>query len=127
MSSNGIAPKALYLCRDKSGLKREGKWMNRPKALRPQNLEAIRRAERCHKKPFSNIDLAKRAVRSANYAREMAEKTSGNSRRCEVRYYICENCGIGSGKKIWHLTSLSESEYATKFEESAKQGARIAA
>ena len=127
MSKNEVAREALYLCRDRSGLKQAGKWINRPKALRPRNVEALRRLDRCHKKAFSNIELAKRAIRSANHARQMAEKIAGDSRRCEVRYYVCENCGASSGKKIWHLTSLSESDYAAKFEESAKEGDRIAA
>ncbi len=127
MSQKEVARKSLYLCRDRSGPKQEGKWINRPKALRPPNQEALRRVERCHKKAFSNIELAKRAIRSANIAREKAEKIAGDSRRCEIRYYVCENCGVGSGKKIWHLTSLSESEYASKFDESVKRGGRIAA
>ena len=98
MSKKEVAQKALYLCRDRSDLKQEGKWINRPKALRPPNQEALRRVDRCRKKAFSNIELAKRAIRSANIAREKAEKIAGDSRRCEIRYYVCENCGIGSGR-----------------------------
>ena len=76
------------------------------------------RAKKCKKFDFTRIDLVKEAVMRANFARERALKDGVPTSRLEIRYYLCETCTSPGGVAIWHLTSLSESEYFEKFESS---------
>lgn len=101
-------------CKNYSKLKKEGKFVKRPKNEKPANQLRVIKASRCHKKAYSNIEQAKSALKSARYAQKKASEASGVTSHREVRYYQCENCGFGSKTAIWHLTSLTVESYTEK-------------
>jgi|GEM_PF-5430794 len=102
----------------------EGKFALRPKKMRPLNAMADVKAKRCRKKPYSSLEQAKKALKSASHAQKLTFEGVATSSHREVRYYACENCGYGSKTTIWHLTSLSIDAYTDRLHES---GGSIAA
>lgn len=107
----------LYLAKVRMKDSKPGKYQDRPKADRPQDKLASAKAERCHKMKIADIDIAKSIITSARWSRANAAAEGRISKRREDRWYICESCSHGKAK-IYHVTTLSEKEYATKFEAS---------
>jgi len=109
----------LYLAKDRSKKSKPGKYLNRPKADRPQDKLATLKARHCKKKKITDIDIAKEIVSSARRSRSAAASDGRVSKRREDRWYICESCSHGKAK-IYHVTTLSEKAYADKFEASLR-------
>ena len=107
----------LYLAKDRSKAATPGKYYARPKADRPKDKLAEIRSERCYKMKIADIDIAKSIITSARWSRAKAAAEGRISKRREDRWYICETCSHGKAK-IYHVTTLSEAEYAAKFEAS---------
>jgi len=116
MNKNLPAVQALKLCKNRSEGKPAGKWINRPKAQKPQSGRLRDQAKRCRKFKFTRIDLVKEAVTNANFSRVRALRDGVPTGRLEIRYYLCETCTTPGGVAIWHLTSLPEAEYFEKYE-----------
>jgi len=118
----------LYLAKDRSKVSKPGKYNNRAKADRPKDKLAEVKAERCRKMKISSIDIAKSIITSARWSRAKAAAEGRTSKRLEDRWYLCEVCGNGNKKaKIYHVTRLTEKEYAAKFEASKSEEFSIAA
>lgn len=114
------------LAKDRTKVAKAGKYLARPKADRPKNKLVELSAERCQKLKITDIDIAKSIITSARWSRAAAAAEGRISRRREDRWYICETCSLGSAK-IYHVTTLSEKEYAEKFEASVSGGYSLAA
>jgi len=100
---------AFILCKDRTSLKIEGKYEKRAKAQKPAQKPAH---GECAKKCFRSVDLVKRAVSQAEYARIRAEEEGRSTRRREVRWFECFNHSV----KMYHLTSVDEADYIARFE-----------
>ena len=116
----------LYLAKDRSKASTPGKYHARPKADRPKDKLAEIKAERCDKMKISDIDIAKSIITSARWSRAKAAAEGRISKRREDRWYICESCSHGKAK-MYHVTTLSEKEYAEKFEATLRGESSIAA
>ena len=116
----------LYLAKDRTKVSKPGKYNDRPKADRPKDKLAALKAERCEKKKITDIDIAKSIISSARWSRALAVTEGRMSRRREERWYMCEHCSHGK-TKIYHVTTLSEKEYAEKFEASLRGEFKLAA
>jgi len=120
------AGRRLYLAKDRSKASTPGKYHARPKADRPKDKLASIKAERCDKMKITDIDIAKSIIKSARWSRSKAAAEGRVSKRREDRWYICESCSHGKAK-IYHVTTLSEKDYATKFEASLRGEFSLAA
>ena len=117
----------LYLAKDRSKAAKPGKYHQRAKADRPKDKLAEFKADRCRKMKITSIDIAKSIITSARRSRAKAAAEGRKSKRLEDRWYLCEVCGTGTKAKIWHVTRLTEKEYAEKFEASLEGGFSLAA
>jgi hypothetical protein len=117
----------MALVKDRSQYSKPGKYLARPKAERPKDKLAEAKAERCQKMKIRSIDVAKSIISSARWSRAKAAAEGRVSKRREDRWYLCEVCGTGTKAKIWHVTRLTEKEYAEKFEASLEGGFSLAA
>ena len=116
----------LYLAKDRTKVLKPGKYLNRAKEDRPKDKLASIKAERCEKMKIADISIAKSIITSARWSRSTAAAEGRISKRREDRWYICESCSHGKAK-IYHVTTLSEKEYAEKFEASLRGGFSLAA
>ena len=116
----------LYLAKDRTKVSKPGKYLNRAKKDRPKDKLASIKAERCEKMKIADISIAKSIITSARWSRSKAAVEGRISKRREDRWYICESCSHGKAK-IYHVTTLSEKEYAEKFEASLRGGFSLAA
>jgi hypothetical protein len=105
---------SLKAYKNRANKRNSGKFIERPKKERPVDTLQVIKANRCHKKSYSNLKQAKEALKSARYAQVKAQAGLAKTSHREVRYYQCENCGYGSKTAIWHLTSISLENYAMK-------------
>ena len=113
------------VAKDKSHKRSPGKFIDRSKDDRPKDKLAALKAGRCGKFKITDLDVAKKIISSARWARAQAAADGRISKRREDRWFVCENC---SGKaKIYHVTSLSEAEYSAKFEASKRGEFTLAA
>jgi hypothetical protein len=117
----------MALVKDRSQYSKPGKYLARPKAERPKDKLAEAKAGRCQKMKITSIDIAKSIITSARRSRAKAAAEGRMSKRLEDRWYLCEVCGTGTKAKIWHVTRLTEKEYAEKFEASLEGGFSLAA
>lgn len=116
----------LYLAKDRTKVSKPGKYNDRTKADRPKDKLASLKAERCEKMKITDIDIAKSIISSARWSRATAAADGRISKRREDRWYICEHCSHGKAK-IYHVTTLSEKEYAKKFQASLRGEFTLAA
>lgn len=116
----------MYLAKDRSKAVTPGKYYARTKADRPKDKLAEIKAERCDKMKIADIEIAKSIITSARWSRAKAAAEGRTSKRREDRWYICESCSHGK-VKIYHVTTLSEAEYAAKFEASIRGEYTLAA
>ena len=91
----------LALCKDHSGQRLSSKYSERPRKLRPTSKLDKRY---CGKKSFRTREKAKSAIERAKFSRIMTEMEGGQSRRLELRCYLCA-CGN------YHLTSKTVEQY----------------
>jgi hypothetical protein len=117
----------MALVKDRSQDSKPGKYLARPKAERPKDKLAEAKAQRCQKMKIRSIDVAKSIISSARWSRAKAAAEGRVSKRREDRWYLCEVCGSGAKTKIYHVTTLSEKEYAEKFEASTRLEYTLAA
>jgi len=118
----------LYLAKVRTKGSKPGKYDQRAKADRPQDKLAKAKTERCQKMKISSIDIAKSIIASARWSRAKAAAEGRTSKRLEDRWYLCDTCSGGTKKaKIYHVTRLTEKEYAEKFEASLSGGFSLAA
>lgn len=120
------AGRRMYLAKDRSKAVTPGKYQARPKADRPKDKLAEIKAERCDKMRITDIDVAKTIIKSARWSRAKAAAEGRTSKRREERWYLCESCSHGK-VKIYHVTTLTEAEYAAKFEASVRGSFKNAA
>lgn len=109
MQINDFRESAFIGCKDRTALKVAGKYEKRAKALRPAHKGS---ESHCQKKCFRSVDLVKRAVAGAEFARNRAEQEGRITRRREIRWFECFNHDV----KMYHLTSVELEEYAARFE-----------
>ena len=107
------------LVRDRSTTVRPGKYLARPKVDQPRHKFSKEVRKRCKKFPIRDIEVAKSIVKKARANRKKAQAEDRISRRTEDRYYICETCSRNKAR-IYHTTSISDQEYAAKFEASKR-------
>jgi hypothetical protein len=118
----------LYLAKDRTKAAKPGKYQQRAKADRPKDKLADAKTERCHKMKISSIEIAKSIIASARWSRAKAAAEGRTSKRLEDRWYLCDTCSGGAKKaKIYHVTRLTDKEYAEKFEASMTGGFSLAA
>ena len=112
----------LYLTKDRSQRTKPGKFSARAKADKPKNRILERLDRECKKEAIRDIELCKRRISQARFSRRKAEGEGRETRRLEVRYYLCMKHSVPQ----YHLTKLGEAEYATKVAE-FMGGASVAA
>jgi hypothetical protein len=118
----------LYLAKVRTKDLKPGKYHQRAKADRPKDRLAEAKTERCQKMKISSIDIAKSIIASARWSRAKAAAEGRTSKRLEDRWYLCDTCSGGTKKaKIYHVTRLTDKEYAEKFEASIRGGFSLAA
>lgn len=116
----------LYLAKDRTKVSKPGKYHARPKAERPVDKLASLKAKRCEKLKITDIELAKSIIKNARWSRSVAMAQGRTSKRREERWYFCENCSQGRAK-IYHVTTLTDEEYAEMFAASLRGEFSLAA
>lgn len=104
------------VCKDHSGQRISGKYSDRPRKYRPSSKL---QARYCGKKPFRTREKAKSVIEKAKFSRITSELEGGQSRRLELRCYLCA-CGS------YHVTSKTLEEYAEKASYFSRSGVRNA-
>lgn len=104
----------LVNLRDRSKKPKPGKFSARAKADKPKNRGLAILEETCKKESIRDRELAKLRISQARYSREKAQELGHESRRGETRYYEC----FKHKTPQFHLTKVSEGDYAKKFEAS---------
>ena len=112
----------LVNLKDRSHKAKPGKFSARAKADKPKNRGLAILEEECTKKSIRDIEVAKLRISQARYSRKKAEALGRDTRRGEKRYYEC----FKHETPQFHLTKLSEAEYAKKFEASTRKGYALA-
>lgn len=102
---------AMVFCRDNSKRQMPGKYIQRPKALKPKDKLSLVLQKRCTKKGFRNREQAKSIVEKAKFSRLTSQIDGFTTTRKEIRMYEC-TCGR------WHVTSSTEQDYNAKYEAS---------
>jgi hypothetical protein len=100
----------LVHLKDRSSKSKPGKFSARAKADKPKNRIAERLNSECKKESLRDIELCKRRISQARFSRRKAENEGRESRRMEVRYYLCTKHSVPQ----YHLTKLGEAEFAAK-------------
>ena len=116
MGNDKFSKGAFAVCKDRSSKRPAGKYTNRTKAEKPENGLVKVLEKRCEKKCFRTIDRVKFAVQKAENARKRALEDGRATNRRELRWYECHNHGV----KMYHLTSVDEADYNTRFEASKR-------
>ncbi len=102
----------LARVKDRSKRSKPGKFSARAKADRPHSRFIERLENGCKKEAFKDIEECKRIISLARFKRKQAESEGRQTRRQEVRYYRCDLHSVPQ----YHLTKLSEAEYAKRFD-----------
>ena len=97
---------------DRSKRSKPGKFSARAKADRPQSRFFERFENECKKEAIRDVEKCKRMVSQARFTRKQAEFEGRQTRRQEVRYYICHKHSVPQ----YHLTKLGEAEYTKRFD-----------
>ena len=113
-SSIDDAGHKLVCLKDRSNKSKPGKFSARAKADKPKNRGLAILEEECKKESIRDIEVAKLRISQARYSREKAQALGRESRRGETRYYEC----FKHKTRQFHLTKVSEGDYAKKFEAS---------
>jgi hypothetical protein len=100
----------LVYAKDRSNKSKPGKFSDRAKADKPKNRILERLNSGCKKESLRDIELCKRRISQARFSRRKAENEGRETRRMEVRYYLCNKHSVPQ----YHLTKLGESEFAAK-------------
>jgi hypothetical protein len=100
----------LVHLKDRSKKSKPGKFSARAKADKPKNRIVERLNSECKKESLRDIELCKRRISQARFSRRKAENEGRETRRMEVRYYLCTKHSVPQ----YHLTKLGESEFAAK-------------
>ena len=106
---DGSDHKLVHL-KDRSKKSKPGKFSARAKADKPKNRIVERLNSECKKESLRDIELCKRRISQARFSRRKAENEGRETRRMEVRYYLCTKHTVPQ----YHLTKLGESEFAAK-------------
>ena len=111
-SDNSIndADHRLVHAKDRTQRSKPGKFSDRAKADKPKNRIVERLNSECKKESLRDIELCKRRISQARFSRRKAENEGRESRRMEVRYYLCSKHSVPQ----YHLTKLGEAEFAAK-------------
>jgi hypothetical protein len=109
ISVDGSDHKLVY-AKDRSQLSKPGKFSARAKADKPKNRILERLNQECKKESLRDIELCKRRISQARFSRRKAENEGRQTRRMEVRYYLCTKHLVPQ----YHLTKQGESEFAAK-------------
>jgi len=91
----------LALCKDHSNQRLSGKYSDRPRKFRPASKLQTRY---CGKKSFRTREKAKSVIEKAKFSRISTELEGGQSKRLELRCYLCF-CGN------YHVTSKTLEQY----------------
>ncbi len=111
-SDNSIndADHRLVHAKDRTQRSKPGKFSAMSKADKPKNRGLAILEETCKKESLRDIELCKRRISQARFSRRKAENEGRESRRMEVRYYLCSKHSVPQ----YHLTKLGEAEFAAK-------------
>jgi hypothetical protein len=111
-SDNSIndADHRLVHAKDRTQRSKPGKFSAMSKADKPKNRIVERLNSECKKESLRDIELCKRRISQARFSRRKAENEGRESRRMEVRYYLCSKHLVPQ----YHLTKQGESEFAAK-------------
>jgi hypothetical protein len=111
-SDNSIndADHRLVHAKDRTQRSKPGKFSAMSKADKPKNRIVERLNSECKKESLRDIELCKRRISQARFSRRKAENEGRESRRMEVRYYLCSKHSVPQ----YHLTKLGEAEFAAK-------------
>ena len=111
-SENSIndADHRLVYAKDRTQRTKPGKFSERVKADKPKNRIVERLNSECKKESLRDIELCKRRISQARFSRRKAENEGRETRRMEVRYYLCTKHLVPQ----YHLTKQGESEFAAK-------------
>ena len=111
-SDNSIsdADHRLVYAKDRTQRSKPGKFSARVKADKPKNRIVERLNSECKKESLRDIELCKRRISQARFSRRKAENEGRETRRMEVRYYLCSKHSVPQ----YHLTKQGESEFAAK-------------
>jgi len=112
----------LVCLKDRSQKAKPGKFSARVRADKPKNRGLAILEETCKKESIRDRELAKLRISQARYSREKAQALGRESRRGETRYYEC----FKHKTRQFHLTKVSEGDYAKKFEASFAKGYALA-
>ena len=100
----------LVYAKDRTKKSKPGKFSARAKADKPKNRIVERLNSECKKEAIRDIEMCKRRISQARFSRRKAENEGRQSRRMEVRYYLCTKHLVPQ----YHLTKQGESEFAAK-------------
>jgi hypothetical protein len=100
----------LVYAKDRSKKSKPGKFSARAKADKPKNRIVERLNSECKKESLRDIELCKRRISQARFSRRKAENEGRETRRMEVRYYLCTKHSVPQ----YHLTKLGDAEFAAK-------------
>jgi hypothetical protein len=111
-SDNSIsdADHRLVYVKDRTKRSKPGKFSARAKADKPKNRIVEKLNSECKKESLRDIELCKRRISQARFSRRKAENEGRETRRMEVRYYLCSKHSVPQ----YHLTKLGEAEFAAK-------------
>lgn len=111
-SDNSIndADHRLVYVKDRTKRSKPGKFSARAKADKPKNRIVEKLNSECKKESLRDIELCKRRISQARFSRRKAENEGRETRRMEVRYYLCGKHSVPQ----YHLTKLGEAEFAAK-------------
>jgi hypothetical protein len=111
-SDNSVndADHRLVYAKDRTQRSKPGKFSARTKSDKPKNWFVERLNSECKKESLRDIELCKRRISQARFSRRKAENEGRESRRMEVRYYLCSKHLVPQ----YHLTKQGESEFAAK-------------
>jgi hypothetical protein len=113
ISINDADHKLVHL-KDRSRKAKPGKFSAMTKSDKPKNRGLAILEETCKKESIRDREVAKLRISQARYSRQKAEALGRESRRGEKRYYEC----FKHKTPQFHLTKVSEVDYAKKFEAS---------
>lgn len=100
----------LVYAKDRTKKSKPGKFSARAKADKPRNRIVERLNSECKKEAIRDIEMCKRRISQARFSRRKAENEGRQSRRMEVRYYLCTKHLVPQ----YHLTKQGEAEFAAK-------------
>lgn len=107
-----LGGRRLARVKDRSKRSKPGKFSARAKADKPQSRFFAKLESECKKEAIRDIEECKRIISQARFSRKLAEFEGRQTRRQEVRYYLCYKHSVPQ----YHLTKLGEAEYAKRFD-----------